>query len=197
MKELSTPIYRKKRTKVQKQYKKICRRGYKLRKTEILLENSQNIIEVDEKLKELIENAIGAVLDFEGFDQDVEISITLVDNEQIREINREYRNKDAETDVLSFPMLEFDEKREIIPMHQEGDYNRDENVLVLGDIVISLEKAREQAQEYGHSFEREVGFLTVHSVFHLLGYDHEEEEQAKEMREKEEQVLQKLNLVRE
>ncbi len=168
-----------------------------MRKTEILLENSQNIIEVDEKLKELIENAIGAVLDFEGFDQDVEISITLVDNEQIREINREYRNKDAETDVLSFPMLEFDEKREIIPMHQEGDYNRDENVLVLGDIVISLEKAREQAQEYGHSFEREVGFLTVHSVFHLLGYDHEEEEQAKEMREKEEQVLQKLNLVRE
>lgn len=165
-------------------------------KREIMLENSQDLIEVDKKLEELIYNAIIETLDFEGFNRDVEISITIVDNEQIKGINHEYRGKDIETDVLSFPMLEFDENHTIIPVYQEGDYNYDEDLLVLGDIVLSLEKAKEQAQEYGHSFEREVGFLIVHSVLHLLGYDHEEEIKAKEMREKEEQVLEKLNLTR-
>ena len=112
------------------------------------------------------------------------ISITLTNPENIKKINKEYRNIDKETDVLSFPMLsdDFD-----IELEEES----------LGDIVISLERAFEQSKEYNHSFEREVCFLVCHSTFHLLGYDHDTEENTKQMREKEEYILNKLNITRE
>ena len=110
-----------------------------------------------------------------------------MDNEQIRELNRDYRNKDAATDVLSFPLGE------------DGVYDKNEETgaLLLGDIVISVERAKEQAEQYGHSLERELGWLTVHSMLHLLGYDHETgEEEARDMRAREEAVLTSLGLTR-
>ena len=102
-----------------------------------------------------------AVLDFEDFGRRAEVSVTFTDNEGIHALNREYRNVDRPTDVLSFPLSDGD------------DYDTDGDAVLLGDIVISLERAQTQAEEYGHSFEREVAFLTVHSMLHLLGYDHE------------------------
>ncbi len=136
------------------------------------ISNEQDIIPFDEKYEELVKNAVLATLKYEGFESDCEVSITFTDNESIRELNREYRDIDRATDVLSFPM------------DDEGD-----NV-VLGDIVISLERAKEQAEEYGHSLEREISFLCVHSTLHLLGYDHEtSEEDEKEMFMKQEEIL--------
>ena len=111
--------------------------------------------------------------------------MSFVDNEQIREMNAQYRGKDAETDVLSFPMGE----------NGNYDVNHETGAKILGDIVISMPKAVEQAKTYGHSLEREVGFLTAHSMLHLLGYDHEEGGLARvRMREKEEYVMRQLGL---
>ena len=119
------------------------------------------------------------------------ISITLTNPKNIRNINREYRNVDKETDVLSFPMFEKDEIQAII---DTDEYEVDD---VLGDIVISLEKVKEQAMEYGHSFERELAYMLVHGFYHLMGYDHIEEEDKAIMRPKEETILKKLNITRE
>ena len=132
----------------------------------------------------LIRRAVKATLVSEEFDRPAEVSVTIVDNEAIHAINLEHRGIDRPTDVLSFPM--FDE-----------DFDDGEDC-VLGDIVISLEKAKEQAESYGHSIEREIAFLTVHSVLHLLGYDHEEgKAEESEMFEKQEAVLVKMGLTRE
>ena len=110
------------------------------------------------------------------------ITVTLTTKENIKEINKEYRNIDRATDVLSFPMFEKDELEEKIK-------NRDfEHVDVLGDLVISIEKVKEQAEEYGHSFERELSYMLVHGFYHLMGYDHIEEEDRKKMRPKEEKI---------
>ena len=126
-----------------------------------------------------------AVLRIENFPGPAEISVTFVNNEQIHELNRQYRDKDMPTDVLSFPMGE----------NGEYDVNHDTGAKILGDIVISMEKAVEQAQRYGHSLEREVGYLTAHSMLHLLGYDHETSGLDRvRMREKEEQVMSQLGL---
>ena len=122
----------------------------------IYFENMQNGEPVTYGIKMLIRSAILATLDYEGKTGHSEVSVTFTDNDGIRAINREYREKDAPTDVLSFPLFE-----------EGADGTR-----MLGDIVISLEKCRAQAQEFGHSFERECAFLTVHSTLHLLGYDH-------------------------
>jgi len=167
-----------------------------MEKVELIIENSQSRIAVDDKLEKMIKAVVLAAISLEKFQKPVEISVTLVDNEQIREINREYRDKDMVTDVLSFPMLEFDENHQLIAEYEVGDYNYDDEVLLLGDIVISLERAKEQAEEYGHSFEREVGFLTAHSMFHLFGYDHENEHDREVMRSREEAVLEELGLTR-
>ena len=111
------------------------------------------------------------------------ITVTLTTKENIKEINKEYRNIDRATDVLSFPMFEKDELEAKIK-------NRDfEHVDVLGDLVISIEKVKEQAEEYGHSFERELSYMLVHGFYHLMGYDHIEEEDKKKMRPKEEKIL--------
>ena len=118
------------------------------------------------------------------------ISITLTTPENIKKYNKQYRNIDKETDVLSFPMFEKDELESIINNNQE-------NTDILGDMVISIPRVREQAEEYGHSFERELAYMVVHSFYHLIGYDHIEEEDKKLMREKEEFVLNKLNITRD
>lgn len=161
-------------------------------KAEIIFEDNQEKIEVHDGLYDLIENVVGTVLEQESFPHECEVSVLFVDDVEIRAYNHEHRGIDKATDVLSFPMLEYDEDGEIIS--EDVGFG---DVLLLGDIVLSLEHAKAQAEEYGHSFEREVGFLTAHSVLHLLGYDHEDDEESRlEMREKEEKALSALGLTR-
>ena len=142
---------------------------------------------------EVIELAIKASLAEEDMDDACEISVTLCTNEEIAVLNKEYMGREGATDVLSFPQLAFDEDKCIF--EDSMTYNGDN--LLLGDIVISLERAAEQAAEYGHSERREVGFLTVHSMLHLLGYDHMEDADREEMQAKEKKILAAMNLPRE
>lgn len=150
---------------------------------EILWENEQSKYEVTKDLLDLLEKVMQKSLEVEGLEDSWEISLLFVDNEEIRKINNEHRNIDKATDVLSFPMHEKEDLKEA-------------KEKILGDIVISLEKAEEQASEYGHSFEREVGFLTCHSMFHLMGYNHDTKENTDIMRAKEETVLESLGIRR-
>lgn len=151
--------------------------------------NDQNKIELTASLRNTVKKAIVAALDYQEIDFPVEISLTFVDNEKIHELNKEYRQKDAPTDVLSFPMFENGE----IEYDDESD-----EPCAIGDIVISLEKAVEQAEEYGHSLEREAAFLAVHSVLHLLGFDHEVSEEDDEyMKESAEEILSSIGLRRD
>jgi len=151
--------------------------------------NDQNKIELSAALRNTVKKAIVAALDYQEIDFPVEISLTFVDNEKIHELNKEYRGKDAPTDVLSFPMFENGE----IEYDDESD-----EPCAIGDIVISLEKAKEQAEEYGHSMEREASFLAVHSVLHLLGFDHEVSEEDDEyMKESTEEILSSIGLRRD
>lgn len=130
-------------------------------KATVLIKNDQKKIKMTPDLRRLVKKAVLATLEFEDFGRRAEVSVTFTDNEKIHALNREYRNVDRPTDVLSFPLSDGE------------DYDTDGDAVLLGDIVISLERAQTQAEEYGHSFEREVAFLTVHSMLHLLGYDHE------------------------
>lgn len=151
--------------------------------------NDQNKIELTAALRNTVKKAIVAALDYQEIDFPVEISLTFVDNERIHELNKEYRSKDAPTDVLSFPMFENGE----IEYDDESD-----EPCAIGDIVISLEKAIEQAEEYGHSLEREASFLAVHSVLHLLGFDHEVSDEDDEyMKESAEEILSSIGLRRD
>lgn len=136
----------------------------------IYFSNNQKKEKVGFSLRSLLTKAIRTALEYEDFQQPCEISLTFTDNEGIRSLNREYRNKDAATDVLSFPLYDFAGGETPIPGMQ----------VELGDIVLSLERAREQASELGHSFPREAAFLCVHSVLHLLGYDHERSREEEE-----------------
>lgn len=161
---------------------------------QIIIENTQGKVAIDSKIERLIEEAVVTTLQIEGFDVESEISIILVDDCKIKDINREHRKIDKATDVLSFPIADMFEG------HLEcdfGDCDLDQDLLLLGDIVISMETASLQAQEYGHSLERELAFLITHGMFHLLGYDHMKEEKEKIMIDKQEQVLTKMGLVRE
>jgi len=152
------------------------------------LSNEQEKMTPPEDIEHLIEICTAAALEEEGIDDTAEVSVTLVHNEGIRELNREHRDIDRETDVLSFPLGD-DDGYEVDP---------DNDAIMLGDIVISLEKAAQQAEEYGHSYRREVAFLITHSLFHLLGYDHvNSEEEEKIMFGKQEKVLDKLGITRE
>lgn len=161
---------------------------------EIVITNEQEVIDVTPETEDVIRKVANAVAELEECDFDCEVSVTLVDNNEIHELNREHRNIDRPTDVLSFPMLEFDEDG----IAEECDFDMDGELILLGDIVISMERANEQAQEYGHSLIREVGFLTAHSMLHLLGYDHvDDEEGEKIMCEKQDIVLNKLGITRE
>ncbi len=157
----------------------------------VLIENLQEKIKVGEDMLELVKRAVDSSLEFEKFDMPSEIGIMFVDNERIREINREHRNIDKPTDVLSFPIVDMYEG---VINSDEGDFDLDEEVLLLGDIIISLEMTKLQAEEYGHSFERELAFLITHGVFHLLGYDHDSPEREEKMISKQYSVLEILNL---
>lgn len=128
--------------------------------------------ECDYSLKYAVRRAISATLDYEDFPFGAEVSVTFCDNEYIKKLNSRFREKDSATDVLSFPMYDFDDEAEP-PIDPDGS-------LSLGDIVISLERAAEQAREIGNSFHREVAFLAIHSTLHLLGYDHERSEDDEE-----------------
>ena len=147
-------------------------------------------IEEDSKYLELIEKVIRQAFILEKMDNiNLYINIILTNPDNIRKINNEYRNIDKETDVLSFPMFE---KEEIENLKDNGN-NIEEP---LGDIIISIKKVEEQAIEYGHSFERELAYMLIHGFYHLMGYDHMNDEDKKQMREKEEGVLNKLNISR-
>lgn len=148
---------------------------------DLLIDNRQDKIEVNKDMEKEIEKAIEASLLYEKNDLNYEISMSLVDNEEIQVLNREYRGIDRETDVLSFPL-----DNEFV----FGD------IIILGDIIISVEKALEQSKEYNHSFLREIIYLTVHSMFHLMGYDHIDEKEKESMRKKEEEVLKKIGIKR-
>lgn len=162
--------------------------------TRIIIENEQDEIKINKEIEETIKTVIDASLLYENCDFDAEVSVTIVDNESIRKINKETRDIDRPTDVLSFPMLYFDENGDII----DSDFDMDGDVLVLGDIVISAERAKEQAEEFGHSFRREIAFLTVHSMLHLLGYDHVDDPEGERiMFAKQEEILDKLGIKRE
>jgi len=139
-----------------------------------------------EPLTILLTQAIKEAIRLSGGSEEAEVSLMLVDDQRIHALNQEYRGVDRPTDVLSFALQE--------DMEEEPDAVFEDEML--GDIVISAERAREQAAEYGHSFEREIVYLAVHGTLHLLGYDHEEEQAKQEMRSKEEEVMAILKLVR-
>lgn len=157
-----------------------------MKKVMIYFSDSQDTYTVTYALKMLIRRAIVSSLEYEGYANAAEVSVTLTDNEGIRALNREFRGLDKPTDVLSFPLVEYEES--VAPAY-------DENRAMLGDIVISLERAAEQAEEFGHSFEREVAFLTAHSMLHLLGYDHElGEDEDEDMRRRQREIMTILGL---
>ncbi len=148
----------------------------------VYIDNRQDTQEIDEKTIDLLKDVIEKCLVVEGRDLNYEISLSFVTNEEIKNLNKEYRNVDAVTDVLSFPMEE----------DSSGFYTP-----MLGDIVISTDRAFQQSKEYGHSFSREISYLTAHSMFHLMGYDHETEEEKKIMRAKEKEVMRSLGIFKE
>lgn len=160
----------------------------------ILIEDLQNMVEVQEELRDKIEKLVDLSLQSEGIRLDSQVSIYFVDNESIRKINKDTRDIDKATDVLTFPIAEFYKG---VIKSTLGDVDVDCKLLILGDIVVSLEKAREQASEYGHSMEREILFLITHGMYHILGYDHMTETEEREMMKKQELVLAKLNIKRD
>lgn len=158
-------------------------------KLTVYFSNKQDKYKIGYRLRRLIETAIEKTLHGERFRKNAEVSVSFVDNEEIHALNREFRGKDRPTDVLSFPMWEDD--------GMNGDLDPVLGAVMLGDIVISTEKAHEQSEEYGHSFSREVCFLAVHSTLHLLGYDHEtSEEDEKYMNDTQEKILASMGLRR-
>ena len=158
-----------------------------MNKVKVIISNRQNVVKIPTGIRLLVRRCCNAALRLENFPEDAEVSVSCVDNDQIREMNREHRNIDAATDVLSFPLGE----------NGIYDHNEATGAALLGDIVISMPKAVEQAELYGHSLQREIGYLTAHSMFHLLGYDHVNGGvEAVHMREKEETVMTMLGLPR-
>ena len=149
---------------------------------EIYIENRQDKIEINEDINGIIERTIKESLMFEKDSLNYEVSVSIVDNEEIKELNSEYRGIDEETDVLSFPM---------------DDEFVFEGPLLLGDIIISAEKAFEQSKEYKHSLLREIAYLTAHSMFHLMGYDHMNDDEKSIMRDKEKEIMKRLEVFKD
>ncbi len=147
---------------------------------DILINNEQEEISLDSGIDALLEKVVEECLKIENMGTNYEVSITFVDDKEIKRLNNLYRNIDSHTDVLSFPIYDEDDEVPYTPL--------------LGDIVISLETAKRQSLEFGHNIEREVAYLTAHSMFHLLGYDHLEEGDKSEMRQKEKQVMKNLGI---
>lgn len=154
----------------------------------VMIRNNQKKVKLPVGLRLLVRKCCQAVLVSENFDRSAEVSVSFVDNNEIRRLNKLYRDKDKPTDVLSFPLGE----------NGVYDVNNETGAVLLGDVVISIETAIKQAKMYNHPLEREVGFLTVHSMLHLLGYDHETSPlEAERMHEKEEMVLERLGVTRD
>lgn len=165
----------------------------------IYTDDRQNLISINKEQLATICDIIDYALKEEKVLIPYEVSLIFVDNENIRDINEEMRGIDAATDVLSFPMLNYEEKKVFKDCYLNYEFSPidlDEGNLVLGDIVLSLERAQEQSEEFNHSFEREVCYLIIHSILHLLGYDHMEEEDKIIMRKREEEILSKFQINR-
>ncbi|WP_366924132.1 rRNA maturation RNase YbeY [Metallumcola ferriviriculae] len=153
---------------------------------EIHIQNQQTEIDWHEELEEVINSVAAGVAAAMSLPIQAEVGVVLVDNAQIKQINKEHRHKDSETDVISFALNDEDDSG---PKHPNADW-------LLGDIYISLEKTEEQARDYGHSVRRELAYLTIHGLLHLLGYDHDTEQSKVEMRQIEEDVLSAVDLPR-
>lgn len=156
---------------------------------------------LDFDYEEILELVIQTAVKEEACPYSCEVNLTLTDNEGIRTLNQEFRGLDVPTDVLSFPMVDYNVPGDFSHLDtleaRNMYFNLESGELLLGDIVISVERAREQALEYGHSLEREVAFLTAHSMLHLMGYDHMEEQERVVMERKQEEILQKLGITRD
>lgn len=156
-------------------------------KIKVVIVNKQKTVKIPTGVRLLMRRCCHATLEMENFEGSAEVDISIVDNQQIREINREKREIDKATDVLSFPLGE----------NGKYDKNPETGAFMLGDVVLSIERAMEQAKQYGHSLQREIGYLTVHSVLHLLGYDHVNGGlEAVQMREREEAIMVSVGLPR-
>ncbi|MEA4971705.1 MAG: rRNA maturation RNase YbeY [Candidatus Metalachnospira sp.] len=154
-----------------------------------LLIDNRTDFELTDELSALLEKVCLESLEYEEFEEDCEISLSLVTDQEIHEINKQFRNIDSPTDVLSFPQLTFEEG-ETADVNENGE-------IVLGDIIISVDKAKEQAGEYAHSLERELSFLAVHSMLHLMGYDHMVPEEEEDMFRRQKEILIKAGIPRE
>lgn len=156
------------------------------------------IVQLDIDYNALISRVIEECLDYEECPYETEISILLTDDNEIREINKQFRGMDKPTDVLSFPAIEYELAGDFSDLEKDlGEYfNPETGELLLGDIVISVDRAIEQAENYGHSIAREIAFLTAHSMFHLMGYDHMSDEERIAMEKKQEEVLDRLEIYR-
>lgn len=159
----------------------------------LIWENEQNQINITESLIATLKKCMEKTLEFEAFDNDAEISLTFTDNSGIQECNMTARGIDHPTDVLSFPLLDLAEDGALII----GEEDHADGAVMLGDIVISAERAAQQAEEFGHSLLRELSFLTVHSMLHLLGYDHERSQKEETlMFQKQDDILTLLGITR-
>lgn len=154
--------------------------------------------QLDFDYKDLIEKVVTQCLDEEDFPYEAEVSILLTDDKEIQELNKNFRGKDAPTDVLSFPALEYKKSGDFSFLDEAGDeyFNPDTGECILGDIVISVDRTISQAEEYGHSLVREIAFLTAHSMFHLMGYDHMTDDERLIMEDKQNKVLNELKIYR-
>lgn len=172
------------------------------------MEKSMNI-EIEKEVEfdfgfdenELIKKVVEGCLDFEECPFEIKLSVTITNNDEIKKINNEFREINKATDVLSFPMVDYEVPGDFSFLEKDDDFvygffDPDTGELILGDIVFSYEKAVEQSEEYGHSLLREVAFLVAHSMFHLFGYDHMEEDERIIMEQKQNQVLEKLEIRR-
>ncbi len=166
----------------------------------ILMDNETQE-QIDFDYEKILEEVIARSAQQEECPYEFEVNLTLTDNEGIRELNREFRELDVPTDVLSFPMIEYHRPGDFSHLEEEEYqltcFHPETGELLIGDIVVSVERAKEQAKEYGHSLKREMSFLVAHSMLHLFGYDHMEEQERIVMEEKQEQILLSLGIVRE
>ena len=149
--------------------------------------------------EKLAEEVVAFTIEHENFPYEAEVNLTLTDNDGIHEVNKMYRNIDAPTDVLSFPMLSYEKPGDFSALEDdyEDNFNPDTGEIMLGDIIISIDRVREQAKAYGHSERREYAFLIVHSMLHLFGYDHMTEEEAAQMETKQHQILDEMHISRD
>ncbi len=146
--------------------------------------------DLSEEILQAVQKVGEYILEYENMEGDFEISLTFVDDEEIQNLNRDYRQKDVPTDVLSFPMLEIEDFDNLEDLAQFGP-------ILLGDIIISMPTAQNQAKEYGHSIKREIAFLVCHSILHLLGYDHIDEDERKEMEQMQTDIMNAVNITRD